>query len=119
MRYLKQFESVERYIEFFRGLDPVYRKLIMDKLEDSLIEIFDKWSLSEGVKSRVYSWWRGSGLYSHQIVIGNIPNESQMYLILDDVFSIKSLIEKRIGRGIGITNGNNQNGTCWILIEPK
>lgn len=55
MRYLKQFEA----LRMFREYGPDYRRPIMDKLEDSLVEIFDKWLLSESPGCcRVYSWWR-------------------------------------------------------------
>lgn len=97
-----------------------YRKPIIDKLEELLLEIFDKYYIPESPKgvSGDYSWWNDMDKY---ITIGNIPDDSQASSILADLFQIKEKVEQRLNRKVSIRKGQNgsmNNETFWISITP-
>ena len=112
MKYLKRFnESNTKYL-----LPKRYTKDEMNKLEDTIVEIFDEFNIPESKKGVCghFAWWNDCNAH---ITIGNIPKD-----IIDDIFKkvkrLKPVIQHRFGMDISIKRGNNiDNG--WISIIPK
>jgi hypothetical protein len=121
-------KKIKTFIHFegnrnFDEYGPNYRKPIIQDLEDLLIEVFDVHRIPESTVGVCldYTWWNDMDKY---ITVGNIPDDIQATLLLDDLYRIKEKVELRLNREVYIRKGRNSNGpfsnsTFWITISPK
>lgn len=116
-------KKIKTFVHFegnrnFDEYGPNYRKPVIQDLEDLLIEVFDERRIPESTVGvcHDYTWWNDMDKY---ITVGNIPDDIQATLLLDDLYRIKEKVELRLNRRVSIRKGRNSTGTFWISISPK
>lgn len=98
-------------MKFKRGMN-------IEDLEETLIEIFDKYNMPENINLEhgIFSWWRTQS--DDRIKIGYIPDMFIYYSIINDINNILPKIQSRFGN-ITIEKGKCKSAqSTYIDILP-